>query len=523
MMFDEVDPEEDEEVTEDNLVLFFSSPAGAAVSVMQRNLHWGALAAARHFVTDHFNQSNLRSLSLEKHIIYFADFPASTTSKNPSESSSALTVALSGPIEDAVGHKLSRLCRWLRFVHGSFSQIKARVAAENGGTSCTRKSLAEKMSSIGTALVEGLARAAIPTCSSAFCGDALGASQTFETLPLYCTPSPRLFVAASQLAGQVRELGGGDKNLAVCVVAFGGSAVLFTEMDNQTTDCVLFIIRGGCQQQSSSVVTSTSLLSSTPSSVCHAVWVHPSLLHPSEQQQSSSKSSQNTQETEVVQAGLYLQTVNNVTMAVLMTAAVVDDTKHTKSILSLAQPSLQEIDCLIGSSVDEKSEFLNTSSAGGSLSASTSSSPNPLALSASGGAMMLMTPNSDSSLSGQQTKAQWLLNDSLTGTIKATPTPVDQAASFKSLLGVAHDTLSAADSKEDNKDPKEGEEMEKEQVSQVFLRRSNGAILSRRLFAKELHWYSHGSFSTVPHERFAKFVETTRNNTFTDKPDGQLW
>ena len=110
-------------------------------------------------------------------------------------------------------------------------------------------------------------------------------------------------------------------------------------------------------------------------------------------------------------------------------------------------------------------------------------------------------------VAGQQETCQWALHDTLTGSLKQSqwtiPPSTEQVAAFQSLAGVAHDTLAAPG------------------VTQVYLRRRSGSILSRRLFAKELHWFTH--FSAPGHERFAEFMERNRNIAFADRPEGQLF
>ena len=123
-----------------------------------------------------------------------------------------------------------------------------------------------------------------------------------------------------------------------------------------------------------------------------------------------------------------------------------------------------------------------------------------------GGPSSSPTPQSGSS-SNMIVPIQWALYDSLTGSIKQNQCPVQltqaQLNSFHDMVALAHDTLALPG------------------VTQVYLRRSNGSILSKDLFSKQLHWFTH--YHITGHERFTEFFEKSRNDAFKNSPDGQMF
>jgi len=547
-----VDEEGGQEDTADDEILLYFYPPG--VPLHTRVMLNGACVAGRAFVAN-FTPDPVQVLQLESYTLAF-------------ERLGPMTIALSGPVEEPVAalrRRLERIAAWFRFLHGSYELVRAQCAS--------RKELIEQMTAIGDGLVESFV---VPGGAAT----AMGLAPVFLPIPFLDLPESlaRHFVAASQLLADIRA---DPANLAGCVLC--GQAILCTQLDVELTDAVLMLtaalssqhdvsseLRGGGGGGSggrrasldagprtfyhtvyltraaadalrsppalpapfataSTSSTGTVSMSSSPDRPCFA---SPASSEAQGDGATTASVSTTTASTsfaadaeDMVQMGLFVLTLQRVTLAVVMTAEALADTKHTKRIHKLAHADMLSIDSGLAQFLVQQISQRAAENSGGidSAQSAVSTGPTPGQLAASGAAVVVGGAASGGGGSGGsgsggvasmaqaaaaqangQGESQWALFDSLTGALKLGPTGLatsaEQLIAFQSLAGVAHDTLSRPG------------------VSQVYLRRRTGCVLSRKLFSKEMHWFA--SVQIPSYERFTEFVERAKNASFANNHDG---
>eukprot|EP00727_Mastigamoeba_balamuthi_P003596 m51a1_g13233 hypothetical protein (219) ;mRNA; f:159-995 len=217
----------------------------------------------------------------------------------------------------------------------------------------------------------------------------------------------------------------------------------------------------------------------------------------------------------------------------LMSPDAVDDQRHVKTVQKMAQAELLQIENgSAAGALDPVSDALAAAGSPGDSSADSLplSMAGPCGAGGSAGLSGLSGSGSTPSIAAVSQglgvgdlPCPWVMSDELMGVLSSGVAPLmlaggpggaagagaasgftaqDEAA-FKDLIGVAHDALAEED---------------------VYLRRRSGAVLARRLFAKELHWYVPASYTQgVTHERLVDVIERSRNIAFCDNRDGQLF
>eukprot|EP00727_Mastigamoeba_balamuthi_P000390 m51a1_g10348 hypothetical protein (621) ;mRNA; f:170311-172882 len=390
--------------------------------------------------------------------------------------------------------------------------------------------------------------------------------------------SSRQFILASQLLSSIAS---DPLNLAGCI--FCGRAVLFSQLDIATTDAVavqaLATFKAACKSQRSSEFAPFTELKHVylprpyAESLCAAslrlrggadddwAWVRDDSRDvPSDDPRAPAP---------LVPLGLFVYVTKRTSLAMLMSPDAVDDQRHVKTVQKMAQAELLQIENgSAAGALDPVSDALAAAGSPGDSSADSLSlsMAGPCGAGGSAGLSGLSGSGSTPSIAAVSQglgvgdlPCPWVMSDELMGVLSSGVAPLmlaggpggaagagaasgftaqDEAA-FKDLIGVAHDALAEEDVTQASVDYVASflwpavepctraaveQQLTRAPLMQVYLRRRSGAVLARRLFAKELHWYVPASYTQgVTHERLVDVIERSRNIAFCDNRDGQLF
>lgn len=528
-----------DEGEEDLMMLYFYPPS---VEFNSRIYLLGACQAMQNFV-ENFTKDPVSVLALEKHRLAFHHI-------------GDLIMVLSSPISESctsLQQRLSRIANWFIFNYGSYDKVR-----EPYGTD--RRALIEHFQKIGASLTE-------PFDTEEDFSKESGLPKIFQPIKFAELPNflgSRIFSGANQMLWNA--LCADEDALAGCILCDG--LVLCTQFDVPTTDTV--VIRSNIISKTNTdpkyweyVYLKKSQIEELKKLGC-AVGdddyddddndnddekdekdekdesvkkvgddkkekkkeddddddKEVSFVKKKEDKEGNDEEEEEEEireEEEVIKSVLCVFTYKSVCMSLLLSLERDDSEDSIKRRVDDIHASISaELVTFDDTFTHAKELSSKSASSSGSLSSVHGDQSSGPAMGSSPASRLTLSQSVSASTSpAQQSGAQsnmvvpikWALYDSLTGSLKQNQCPVQltkaQSESFYDMVALAHDTLALPG------------------VTQVYLRRSNGSILSRDLFSKQLHWFTH--YHIAGHERFTEFFETNRNNAFKNSPDGQMF
>ena len=521
-----------DEGEEDLMMLYFYPPT---TSFNSQIYLLGACQAMQNFV-ENFTKDPVSVLALEKHRLAFHHI-------------GDLIMVLSSPISEsctAVQQRLARIANWFTFNYGSYKKVCEPYGSD-------RRALIERFQKIGASLTE-------PFDSEEDFHKKSSLSKIFQPIKFAELPNflgSRIFSEANQMLWNA--LCADEEALAGCILC--DNLVLCTQFDVPTTDTV--VIR-------SNIIAKTN----TEPKYWEYVYLKKSQIEElrklgcavgddededeDEENESGKKEEEKKEkgeeeedddddkevsfvkkgddekdkkedgddegedvkkeeEEEVFKSVLCVFTHKSVCMPLLLSLQPDESEDSVRRRVDEIYASISaELASFDSTYAYAKELSSKSASSSGSLSSVYGDQSSASASASSPSSRLTLSQNVSVSVSpAQQYGGQgstvvpigWTLYDSLTGSLKQNQTSMQfedkHYESFCDMVALAHDTLALPG------------------VTQVYLRRSDGSILSRDLFSKQLHWFTYDP--VTGHERFTEFFESSRNKAFKNSPDGQMF
>lgn len=514
-----------DEGEEEFMILYFYPKK---VELNMRIYLLGACQAMQRFV-EIFTKDPVSVLALEKHRLAFQHI-------------GKLIMVLSSPISEsctALQQRLARIANWFTFKYGTYDMVHEPYASD-------RKKFIERFSEIGASLTE-------PFDIEDEISTETGLSSIFQPIKFAELPNflgSRIFSGANQMLWNA--LCADEEALAGCIIC--DKLVLCTQFDVPTTDTV--VVRSNLISRVTTepkyweyVYLKKSQIEELKKLGCaigdeddddeeeddddddekkvkedekdekvekkEGDDAHneddddKEISFKKEGEEEEIKKEEEEEEEELIKSVLCVYICGNVCVSLLLNLGPEETDDDVKARVNKIHAAISdELTAFDGTLKYAKSLSSKSGASSGSLSSvfGEQSSRLGLSQSGSGGPSSSPVPQSGGS-NNMVVPIQWALYDSLTGSLKQNQCPIQltraQLDSFYNMVALAHDTLALPG------------------VTQVYLRRSNGSILSKDLFSKQLHWFTHYHISG--HERFTEFFEKSRNDAFKNSPDGQMF